>query len=50
MPLERGGRLSFDDVGKGNADPERFMRTLKEECLWLQDWTCPLSLMNGLAH
>jgi hypothetical protein len=26
------------------------MRTLKEECLWLQDWTCPLQLMNGRAH
>jgi putative transposase len=35
---------------KGNADTERFMRTLKEECLWLQDWTCPLHLMNALAH
>jgi putative transposase len=35
---------------KGNADTERFMRTLKAECLWLQDWTCPLQLMNALAH
>lgn len=35
---------------KGNADTERFMRTLKEECLWLQDWTCPLQLMTALAH
>lgn len=24
---------------KGNADTERFMRTLKEECLWLQEWS-----------
>jgi len=23
---------------KGNADTERFMRTLKEECCWLCDW------------
>jgi putative transposase len=29
---------------KGNADTERFMRTLKEECLWLQEWTCPFAL------
>jgi transposase InsO family protein len=28
---------------KGNADTERFMRTMKEECLWLQEWT-------GLNH
>jgi putative transposase len=33
---------------KGNADTERFMRTLKEECLWLQEWTCPLELMRAL--
>jgi transposase InsO family protein len=39
---------------KGNADTERFMRTLKEECLWLQEWTCPLALLRAiedwLAH
>lgn len=23
---------------KGNAETERFMRTIKEECCWLQDW------------
>ena len=23
---------------KGNADTERVMRTMKEECLWLQEW------------
>jgi putative transposase len=33
---------------KGNADIERFMRTLKEECLWLQGWTCPLELMPAI--
>jgi putative transposase len=33
---------------KGNADTERFMRTLTEECLWLQEWTCPLELMRAL--
>jgi putative transposase len=29
---------------KGNADPERWMRMLKEERLWLQEWTCPFAL------
>jgi transposase InsO family protein len=34
---------------KGNADTERVIRTLKEECLWLQEWTCPLALVRALA-
>jgi putative transposase len=33
---------------KGHADTERFMRTLKEECLWLQAWRSPLALVNAL--
>jgi putative transposase len=28
---------------KGNADTERVIRTLKEECLWLHEWTCPFT-------
>jgi transposase InsO family protein len=24
------------------------MRTLKEECLWLQEWACRLELMHAL--
>ncbi|HSF32819.1 MAG TPA: integrase core domain-containing protein [Candidatus Tectomicrobia bacterium] len=35
---------------KGNADTERFVRTLKEECLWLQEWTCPLELFKALTR
>jgi putative transposase len=35
---------------KGNTDTERFMRTLKEECLWLQEWTCPFDLMKTLER
>jgi putative transposase len=31
---------------KGNVDTERFMRTLPEECLWLQEWGCPFALMT----
>jgi putative transposase len=33
---------------KSNADTERFMRTLKEECLWLKEWTCPFTLITAL--
>ena len=33
---------------KGNADTERVMRTLKEECLWLTEWTCPFALVSSL--
>ena len=33
---------------KGNADTERMMRTLKEECLWLHEWTCPFALASVL--
>jgi putative transposase len=34
---------------KGNADTERFMRTLNEECLGLQEWSCPFQLINMLG-
>jgi transposase InsO family protein len=34
---------------KGNADTERVMRTLKEECLWQQEWTCPFALLRALG-
>jgi putative transposase len=33
---------------KGNADTERMMRTLKEECLWLQEWTSLFALIRAL--
>jgi putative transposase len=33
---------------KGHADTERLMRILKEECLWLREWTCPLELIAAL--
>jgi putative transposase len=35
---------------KGNADTERVMRTLKEECLWLQEWRSPLTLISALER
>jgi putative transposase len=33
---------------KGNADTERVIRTLKEEYLWLHEWTCPVTLARAL--
>lgn len=33
---------------RGNADTERMMRTLKEECLWLREWTSPFELARAL--
>jgi putative transposase len=40
--------VTRDNNPKGNADTERFMRTLKAECLWRQEWTCPLALLSAL--
>lgn len=31
---------------KGNADTERFIRTLKEEFLWLREWENPFELVD----
>lgn len=33
---------------KGNADTERVIRTLKEELLWLREWTNPFDLVDEL--
>jgi putative transposase len=33
---------------QGNADTKRVMRTLKEEGLWLQEWTSPWALIRAL--
>jgi putative transposase len=46
--LEIHQAFTRDNNPKGNTDTERFMRTLKEECLWLQEWRCPLALVNAL--
>lgn len=35
---------------KGNADTERFMRTMKEECLWLTEWTSYNELVKDLEN
>ncbi len=34
---------------EGNADTEHLMRTLKEELLWLREWTSPLELERALT-
>jgi transposase InsO family protein len=34
---------------KGNADTERLMRTLKEELLWLREWTSPIELEHAFS-
>jgi putative transposase len=48
--LEIHQALTSYNNPKGNADTERFMRTLKEEYLWLQEWPCRVKLINGFAH
>ena len=40
--------FTSDHNPKGNADTERMMRTLKKECLWLHEWTCPLTVVSAL--
>lgn len=35
---------------RGNADTERVMRTMKEECLWLREWTSPFQFAEGVKH
>jgi putative transposase len=46
--VESHQAFTSDHNPKGHADTERFMRTLKEECLWLQEWPGPLALMRAL--
>ena len=38
-----GVRQAFTSYSnpKGNSDTERFLRTLKEELVWLHEWTSP---------
>jgi putative transposase len=40
--------FTSDHNPKGHADSERVMRTLKEACLWLQEWTSPFELIRAL--
>jgi putative transposase len=47
-----GIKQAFTSYGnpKGNADTERFFRTMKEELLWLREWTSPFELMNEVGE
>jgi putative transposase len=40
--------FTSDNNPKGNADTKRVIRPLKEEGLWLQEWTCPFPLASAL--
>ena len=33
---------------KGNADTERFTRALKEELVWINEWTSPTAFYEAL--
>lgn len=52
--MEACGRLEIHQAftsynnPKGNADTERMMRTLKEELIWLREWTSPFELAEAL--
>jgi transposase InsO family protein len=48
--LEIQPALTSDNNPQGKADTERVMRTLKEACLWLQEWTCPFALITALER
>jgi putative transposase len=41
--------LTSYTMPKGNADTERVMRTLTEECCWLQEWPCPFAFIKALG-
>jgi putative transposase len=47
-----GVRQAFTSYNnpKGNADTERFFRTMKEELLWLREWTSPFELINEIGE
>jgi putative transposase len=49
---EMGIKQAFTSYGnpKGNADTERMFRTMKEELLWLREWTSPFELSDALKE
>ena len=42
--------FTSDNNPKGHADTERVMRTRQEECLWLHEWTSPVTFTSALAR
>jgi hypothetical protein len=47
-PLGSHQAFTSDHNPQGHADTERGIRTLKEACLWLREWTCPFALVSAL--
>jgi putative transposase len=48
VTLESHQTCTRDNNPKGNADTERCMRTLKEACLWRQEWAGPSAFVSAL--
>lgn len=48
-PLGRQQAFTSSNNPKGHADTERCRRTLKEECLWLQEWTGPFQVTSAFT-
>jgi putative transposase len=46
--LEIQHAFTSDHHPTGNADTERVLRTLKDACLGLQEWTSPVALIKAL--
>jgi putative transposase len=47
--VESHQAFTRDTSPQGNADTECVIRTLKEACLWRQEWTCPSALISALT-
>jgi hypothetical protein len=47
-PLRNHQACTSSNNPQGHADTERVMRTINEECLWLQAWTSPFALIRAL--
>jgi putative transposase len=45
--LDKGVHYTSENNPPGNADTERMMRTMKEECLGLQAWTNLFDLISA---
>lgn len=41
--------FTSDNTPKGNADTERAIRTFKEECVWVHEWTSPFELAEAVT-
>jgi len=42
--------MTAEERIKGNADTERMMRAIKEECLWLETWPSLDEVGKRLTH